>query len=287
MKRFVSILLAAGSAAALAGMAHAQPGWSGPRAILFEQPNFQGRSVTIVEGSPNLGDGSLAARAMSARFEGDWTVCDAPDLDGRCVSARGDVADLAQIGIRRIVSLGDDTPNAAQSDTRREADAATTDANAPSERSISEAADDEQVPGARAGGRYGSYDNAPPAPPTAAAQPVGPAPAVMAQAAEAPPAAALAATATQGAPRDPGGMQQVAFTPAPAAGPSANAVAQAVQSDAGPAAVFFAKPMRGAAEVPIDAQGPANQFCRDQGLGPAVYFDTDGRVLRDVVCRRP
>jgi Beta/Gamma crystallin len=286
MKRFVGILLAAGSAAALAGMAQAQPGGGGPRAILFEQPNFQGRSITIVEGSPNLGDGSFAARAMSARFDGDWTVCDAPDLDGRCVTARGYVANLAQLGLGRIASMGGNAPDDAQSDSYRQPAATMANADTPSERAVSEAADDEQVPGARVGGRYGSYDAPPPAPPTTAAQPVGPAPVAVVQAAEGPPPAALAAAAAQAAPTGAGTMQQVAFTNPPA-GPAASGVAQAVQSDAGPAAVFFAKPMHGAAEVPIDAQGPANQFCRDQGLGPAVYFDTDGHVLHDIVCRRP
>ena len=50
--------------------------------------------------------------------------------------------------------------------------------------------------------------------------------------------------------------------------------------------MFFATPTRGGAEVAVDMQGPADQFCHDQGLGSAVYFDTDGRVLRDVLCRR-
>ena len=204
MKRFVGILLAAGSAAALAGMAQAQPGGGGPRAILFEQPNFQGRSITIVEGSPNLGDGSFAARAMSARFDGDWTVCDAPDLDGRCVTARGYVANLAQLGLGRIASMGGNASDDAQSDSYRQPAAAMANADTPSERAVSEAADDEQVPGARVGGRYGTYDAPPPAPPTTAAQPVGPAPVAVVQAADAPPPAALAAAAARPRPRAPG-----------------------------------------------------------------------------------
>src|SRR5215472_8791485 len=97
MKGLLGILPAAGLAAALAGAA---------RATLFDQPNFHGASVTIVEGSPDLAVRGFAGRAMSGRFEGDWTLCDSPGLDGRCASVSGDVADLAAVGLaHRVVSL--------------------------------------------------------------------------------------------------------------------------------------------------------------------------------------
>src|SRR5689334_24880323 len=119
MKGLLGILLAAGSAAALFGAAGAQPIGVGPRAVLFDQPNFQGRSVTIVEGAPNLASWGFDSRAMSARFEGDWTVCDSPDLDGRCATVRGDVADLSQTGLGRIVSLGEGAAEEARYDGER------------------------------------------------------------------------------------------------------------------------------------------------------------------------
>jgi len=254
MKGLVSFLLAAGSAAALVGVASAQPAGGGPRAVLFDAPNFQGRSITIVEGAPDLSRWGFAARAMSARFEGDWTVCEAPDLDGRCANVSGDVADLAQLGLRRILSIGEG------------------DADGDDERA---SARTEQAASTRLGGSNQSFDA--PAPGTTASTPVAEPPAVT-QA-----AAGQAAT--------PSGPTQSASAagpsaPASAASPTPAVQGPTVQGDVGRSAVFFATPTRGGAEVAVDMQGPANQFCHDQGLGSAVYFDTDGRVLRDVLCRR-
>jgi hypothetical protein len=261
MKGLVSFLLAAGSAAALVGVANAQPAGGGPRAVLFDQPNFQGRSITIVEGAPDLSRWGFAARAMSARFEGDWTVCEAPDLDGRCASVSGDVADLAQLGLRRILSIGEG------------------DADGDDER---ETAGNEQAPDTRFGGWNRSFDAPAPAEP-AASTPVAEPPAVT--------QAATSQAAVASAPGAPGAPLQSASAagpPAPASAPSAAPAVQGptVQGDVGRSAVFFATPTRGGAEVAVDMQGPANQFCHDQGLGSAVYFDTDGHVLRDVLCRR-
>ena len=230
MRGLAGILLAAGSAAALVGMANAQPVGGGPQAVLFDQPNFQGPSITVVEGAPDLGRWGFAGRAMSARFEGDWTVCDAPDLDGRCATVGGNVADLSRIGAPRILSLGEASQDATQAAAAGPDSAARlVPANAPAGKAA--------------------------APPTPVAPKAGAPPTQLASA----------------GPRD---------------GSAAAATDVAVQGEAGRGAVFFAKPTRGGAEVAIDVQGPANQFCHDQGLGAAVYFDTDGHVLRDVLCRR-
>jgi hypothetical protein len=256
MKSLAVILLAAGSAAALFGMASAQPDGGGARAILFDQPNFQGRSIAIVDGSPDLAQWGFAGRAMSARFEGDWTVCDAPDLDGHCASVRGDVADLTQVGLRRIISLGDvPTPEDAEAGAERRAASGPemTDENAPAG----------QSPPAQAArsSAVGIIVPHAPLPQTA------------------PPA--------QSAQQAPATSQKIAYVAPSAAQASTAGVAQALQGDQGRSAVFFVKPTRGGAEIAVDLQGPANQFCHDQGLGPAIYFDTDGHVLRDVLCRRP
>jgi hypothetical protein len=55
---------------------------------------------------------------------------------------------------------------------------------------------------------------------------------------------------------------------------------------AGYATVFFIRPQRGGADVPGEARADADAFCRGQGLGAAIYYDTDGHILRDVLCRR-
>jgi hypothetical protein len=272
MKGFVGFLLAAGSAAALVGMANAQPvGGGGPRAILFDQPNFQGRSVTIVEGSPDLATWGFAARAMSARFEGEWTVCEAPELDGRCATLSGDVADLTQTGLRGVVSLGEGATESGR------ASVATTGASERANPNGDAGAKDEQTADAASGGRNGAFGPPPPpAPPQAAEPHPSAAPPAEAQAAEAPPPPAAT----------PAASAHAQLTLAGNAEATASGDAQAAPSGAGRSAVFFANPTRGGAKVGVDVQGPANQFCREQGLGPAVYFDTDGRVLRDVLCRR-
>jgi len=55
---------------------------------------------------------------------------------------------------------------------------------------------------------------------------------------------------------------------------------------AGYGSVFFIRPRRDGEDIPGQGRALADGFCRAQGLGPALYFDTDGRILRDVLCRR-
>jgi hypothetical protein len=50
--------------------------------------------------------------------------------------------------------------------------------------------------------------------------------------------------------------------------------------------IFFVRPQRGGQDVPGDGRAAADGFCREQNLGPALYYDIDGRSLRDVLCRR-
>lgn len=261
MKVLLGILPAAGLAAALVGAAGAQP--SGARATLFDQPNFQGSSITVVEGSPDLSARGFAGRAMSGRFEGDWTLCDSPGLDGRCASVSGDVTDLAALGLgRRVVSLreAEEADRYAPSDRRSEeyAGDGRDGSVAPDD------ADDERVPGPS------SASATPATPPTGtAAAPPSYAAAPLGADASAPPAPTAAATVRNGA----------------QAGHMALTVSRS-DGDAGRSAVFFARPQRAGADIDVDVQGPANQFCRDQGLGRALYYDTDGRDLRNVLCQR-
>ena len=55
---------------------------------------------------------------------------------------------------------------------------------------------------------------------------------------------------------------------------------------AGYATVFFIRPQQSGADVPGEDRAAADAFCRGQGLGAALYYDTDGHILRDVLCRR-
>jgi hypothetical protein len=220
--------LAGGLAAISVAMpAFAQPNNDGGgRAILFDQPNFQGTSITIVQGSPNLESQGFAGRAMSGHFDGDWTACDAANYRGHCQPVTGDVTDLAAVGLsRRLTSLRSGEPSA---------DASDQDAPAPG-----------------AGERSGEdeyYDRG---------------------------ATSPARDETGG-----GGAQapQTHATGAPAPVPD--------QGVAGHSVIFFVRPQHDGADVQGAGRQAADAFCRDQNLGPALYYDVDARTLRDVLCRR-
>lgn len=87
----------------LAGGASAQP-FRGGTATLYDQPNFQGNSVTITQSTPDLGRWRFNDRAQSARFEGRWLICEHDDFRGRCQEVRGEVPNLHQYGLMAQVS---------------------------------------------------------------------------------------------------------------------------------------------------------------------------------------
>ena len=93
-----TLALAALAALSLAaGVAHAQRG--GGSATLYELPNFQGRSVTITDSTPDLGRWRFNDRAQSAKFEGRWRVCEHDQFKGRCQEISGAVVDLTTYGL--------------------------------------------------------------------------------------------------------------------------------------------------------------------------------------------
>ena len=88
---------------ALASAAQAQP-FRGGSATLYDQPNFQGSSVTITQSAPDLGKWRFNDRAQSARFEGRWLICEHDSFKGRCQEVRGEVANLHTLGLMAQVS---------------------------------------------------------------------------------------------------------------------------------------------------------------------------------------
>ncbi|MBL8553848.1 MAG: beta/gamma crystallin family protein [Phenylobacterium sp.] len=195
---------AALAVAALAGAAAAQP-YRGGSATLYELPNYQGRSVTITQSTPDLGKWRFNDRAQSARFEGRWLVCEHDDFKGRCQEVRGDVPNLHTYGLMAQVS------------------------------SLEPAG----------GGR-------------------------------------------------PGG-------PGPGPGPGPGFPGGGARGIDGATSVFFPRPTVRGFDVAAGDRG-ANAFCRSQGLGRAVFFDSSARaeraigpdgepvgrsdVLRDLLCRK-
>jgi hypothetical protein len=102
MRKSLTMLLSGAALAAMAGAASAQtygypaygqPGYAGraPTATLYEQPNFQGRSVVVTGENGNLDGVGFNDRARSARFEGSWTVCADANFRGRCETLSGAV----------------------------------------------------------------------------------------------------------------------------------------------------------------------------------------------------
>ncbi|MFZ5720668.1 MAG: beta/gamma crystallin-related protein [Pseudomonadota bacterium] len=98
-----TLCLAAATALAMTAAADAQP-FRGASATLYELPNFQGRSVTITQSAPDLGDWRFNDRARSARFEGRWRICEHDDFRGRCQEVRGDVPHLNAYGLSEQIS---------------------------------------------------------------------------------------------------------------------------------------------------------------------------------------
>ena len=95
--------IAALAVLAVGSAAQAQP-FRGGSATLYDQPNFQGNSVTITQSAPDLGKWRFNDRAQSARFEGRWLICEHDDFKGRCQEVRGDVANLHTLGLMAQVS---------------------------------------------------------------------------------------------------------------------------------------------------------------------------------------
>lgn len=91
------------AALSLVGAAEAQP-FRGGSVTLYDQPNFQGQSVTITQAAPDLGKWRFNDRAQSARFEGRWRICEHDDFKGRCQEVRGEVANLHTLGLMAQVS---------------------------------------------------------------------------------------------------------------------------------------------------------------------------------------
>lgn len=102
MKRFSALALAGLCATTLAGSAASQP--HERRAVLYEYPNFQGRSYVVYGGNRGLGPTGFEDRAMSGRFEGPWTVCEDDDFSGHCETVNGEIRNFDRMGLGHEIS---------------------------------------------------------------------------------------------------------------------------------------------------------------------------------------
>ncbi|MFO1012186.1 MAG: beta/gamma crystallin-related protein [Caulobacteraceae bacterium] len=82
------------------------------RVVLYEYPNYQGRSVTVTTDTPDLNRLGFNDVPMSARIEGDWRLCEHVGYQGRCVDLDGNVPDLSRYNLsRQLSSLRSDDNN--------------------------------------------------------------------------------------------------------------------------------------------------------------------------------
>ena len=89
--------------AAATSDAQVQP-YGGGSITLYDQPDFQGQSVTITQSAPNLSRWRFNDRAQSARIEGRWLICEHDDFRGRCQEVSGTVPNLHTLGLMAQVS---------------------------------------------------------------------------------------------------------------------------------------------------------------------------------------
>ena len=69
-----------------------------PRLILFERPDFRGRSREVEGTEEEISD--FNDRAQSLRAVGRWELCEHKNFRGRCVTVSGDVPDLDSFRFR-------------------------------------------------------------------------------------------------------------------------------------------------------------------------------------------
>lgn len=75
-----------------------------PQIILFERPNFQGRSRSFGDDVSNLSEVGFNDHAESIRVRGRWRVCADSDMRGRCLDVTNDISDLGRLGLGHAIS---------------------------------------------------------------------------------------------------------------------------------------------------------------------------------------
>lgn len=270
-------------AAAVAATAGAQP--RRDSLTLYEYPDYRGASVTFYGDAPAVGSTGFADRAQSAQVIGSWRVCSGGGFRNRCEILSGNVRNLSSYGLAGQVGSAQRLSGAASA----------------------------QLPAPPRYETPAPY-TAPPAtyPPVAEAYPLGPA---------RPYPGYQPPYSTPAAPYEPGysdarpGYGPEPYAPYPDYGPPAQdapsggygrdyggGAAESLELYNGQNSVFFPRPHIGGVDVSANGVRAADAFCRNQGLGVSLYFDTsrragrslgpDGRfagpgpVLSDVLCRR-
>ena len=286
MTRTAMLALATACAAALAGAVQAQPVNATGSATLYESPNFQGRSITIYRGADNLQDRNFNDVAQSGHFDGDWTVCSDAGLHGNCQTLSGDVPNLNRYGLGRMVSslrkgavVGDSGAGGYGRDTGPDRGAG------PGVGADRGPGDHPGLPDERGYGASPAYGDNRGGPEN---QDYGD-------------NRGGADNRGYGDNRGPDN-QGYGDNRGDDHGYGRPGASQWTDGFPGRSVVFFPRPKSDGQDIAAFDRSAADWFCRRQGLGAAVYFDTSSRgrgfrfngggfslnapVLRDVVCRR-
>ena len=84
--------------------------------VIYDQPNFQGRSATINAATPDLTALNFNDRVASFAIKGanDWVLCENRNYGGRCVRVQSQAQDLNVLRMQgRVSSLYSAPPVAA------------------------------------------------------------------------------------------------------------------------------------------------------------------------------
>jgi len=64
-------------------------------AVLYEYPNFQGRSIVVTNAEGNLDNVGFNDRARSVQLTGSWRLCEDAGFRGHCETVTGPIANLS------------------------------------------------------------------------------------------------------------------------------------------------------------------------------------------------
>lgn len=109
MLRFVtalSFVVACGQAAAADAPAAPAPGPL--KIVIYDQPDFKGRAVTLTQATPDLRalqfDDKVASFTIAGT--GDWVLCEHRNYAGRCIRVQAQAVNLKQLNlVGRVSSL--------------------------------------------------------------------------------------------------------------------------------------------------------------------------------------
>ena len=106
--RFGAPLIAGASAVLLAAAvaSAANEATAAAAVVVYDQPDFKGRALTLSAATPDLGplgfDNKIASLAIQG--SGDWVLCENKNYGGRCVRVQRQAGDLGLLQLSGRVS---------------------------------------------------------------------------------------------------------------------------------------------------------------------------------------